>query len=244
VHSVTSPEVLMSNFRWFALVSLCLGFTGVVSADPIPADDVVPTAPKASSGSTVRVGTAVGFIYGAPDPVLALGLQTAIGQRFGRLGLEAEYTYLDLREHGTVLTELGTTEDSLSVGAGHRLAALARLDVIQFGPKVEKSRALVTFYVEGGAAVAWNRWSSTTLSGMGRTVPDDTKRTEGQAGFGLMIFPHRVAWLLGWRFAVSPHQDATGSVCRGITCRSVMMPADNSVIDHSMLFQSSLEFTF
>jgi hypothetical protein len=79
---------------------------------------------------------------------------------------------------------------------------------------------------------------------MGRTVPDDTKRTEGQAGFGLMIFPHRVAWLLGWRFAVSPHEDMTGSVCRGVSCRAVMMPPDNSLVDHSMLFQSSLEFTF
>ena len=234
----------MWNFRRFALVTLCLGFTGVASADPIPADDVVPTAPKATNGSTVRVGTAVGFIYGAPDPVLALGMQLAIGQRFGRLGLEGEYTYLDLREHGVYTTELGTTEDSMSVGAGHRLAALARLDVLQFGPKVDKTRSLVTFYVEGGAAVAWNVWSSSTLTGMGRTVPDDTKRTEGQAGFGLMIFPHRVAWLLGWRFAVSPHQDMTGSVCRGVTCRAVMMPVDNSMIDHSMLFQSSLEFTF
>jgi len=234
----------MRNFRRFALVTLCLGFTGVASADPIPADDVVPTAPKATNGSTVRVGTAVGFIYGAPDPVLALGMQLAIGQRFGRLGLEGEYTYLDLREHGVYTTELGTTEDSMSVGAGHRLAALARLDVLQFGPRVDKTRSLVTFYVEGGAAVAWNRWSSSALSGMGRTVPDDTKRTEGQAGFGLMIFPHRVAWLLGWRFAMTPHEDMTGSVCRGLSCRAVAMPVDNSTVDHSMLFQSSLEFTF
>jgi hypothetical protein len=234
----------MRNFRRFALVTLCLGFTGVAVADSVPMDDVVPTAPKATNGSTFRAGTAVGFIYGAPDPVLALGLQLAVGQRFGRLGLEGEYTFLDLREHGVFTTALGTTEDSLSVGAGHRLAALARFDVAQFGPMVDKTRSLVTFYVEGGAAVAWNRWSNTALSGMGRTVPDDTKRTEGQAGFGLMIFPHRVAWLLGWRFAVSPHQDMTGSVCRGVTCRAVMMPADNSMVDHSMLFQSSLEFTF
>jgi len=234
----------MRNFRRFALVALCLGFTGVASADPVAVDDVVPTAPKATNGSTVRVGTAVGFIYGAPDPVLAVGLQIAVGQRFGRLGLEGEYTFLDLREHGVFNTELGTTEDSLSVGAGHRLAALARLDVVQFGPMVDRTRALVTLYVEGGAAVAWNRWSNSALTGMGRTVPDDTKRTEGQGGFGLMIFPHRVAWLLGWRFAVSPHQDMTGSVCRGVSCRAVMMPADNSMVDHSMLFQSSLEFTF
>lgn len=234
----------MRNFRRFALVALCLGFTGVASADPVAVDDVVPTAPKATNGSTVRVGTAVGFIYGAPDPVLAVGLQIAVGQRFGRLGLEGEYTFLDLREHGVFHTELGTTEDSLSVGAGHRLAALARLDVVQFGPMVDRTRALVTLYVEGGAAVAWNRWSNSALTGMGRTVPDDTKRTEGQGGFGLMIFPHRVAWLLGWRFAVSPHQDMTGSVCRGVSCRAVMMPADNSMVNHSMLFQSSLEFTF
>jgi hypothetical protein len=234
----------MRNFHRFALLPLCLGVTGVVSADPLPTDAVVPTAPKAGTGSTVRVGTAVGFIYGAPDPVLALGVQAAIGQRFGRIGIEAEYTYLDLREHGVEITELGATENSFSVGSGHRLAALARLDVLQFGPHVDNNRSLVTIYAEGGAAIAWNRWSAATLEGMGLTVPDDTKRTEGQAGFGLMIFPHRVAWLLGWRFAVSPHQDMTGSVCRGVSCRSVVMPTDNSMVDHSMLFQSSLEFTF
>jgi hypothetical protein len=232
----------MRNFRWFALASLCLGFTGVVSADPV--DDVVPSAPKASNGSTVRVGTAVGFLYGAPDQVLALGFQAAAGQRFGRLGFEAEYTYLGFRQTGEYMSPIGLTEGNISVGNGQRLAALARLDVIQFGPKVENNRALVTVYVEGGAGVAWNHWTRPASTESGRIVPDDTKRTEGQAGFGLMIFPHRVAWLLGWRFAVTPHQDMTGSVCRGVSCRAITMPVESSLVDHSMLFQSSLEFTF
>lgn len=232
----------MSNFRWFALASVCLAFTGVASADHL--DEVVPSAPKASNGSTARVGTAVGFIYGSPDQILALGLQAAAGQRFGRLGIEAEYTFLELREHGTYMTPIGLTEGSQTVGNSQRLAALARLDVLQFGPLVDKSRSLITVYVEGGAGVSWSHWTRATSSRSGRLVPDDTKRTEGQAGFGLMIFPHRVAWLLGWRFAVTPHQDITGSVCRGVSCRAVTMPADSSVVDHSMLFQSSLEFTF
>ena len=232
----------MRNFRWFALASLCLGFTGVASADP--ADDVVPSAPKATNGSTARVGTAVGFLYGSPDQVLALGFQAAAGQRFGRLGLEAEYTYLGFREHGTYMSPIGLTEGSISVGNGQRLAALARLDVLQFGPLVDHNRALVTVYVEGGAGVAWNHWTHPASNESGRVVPDDTKRTEGQAGFGLMIFPHRVAWLLGWRFAVTPHEDMTGSVCRGASCRTVSMPDSSSLVDHSMLFQSSLEFTF
>jgi hypothetical protein len=97
--------------------------------------------------------------------------------------------------------------------------------------------------VEGGASVAWNHWTR-PAGATSRVVPDDTKRNEGQGGFGLMIFPHRVAWLIGWRFAVTPHEPMTGSVCRGVSCRAVQMPVDNSLLDRSMLFQSSLEFTF
>jgi hypothetical protein len=59
-----------------------------------------------------------------------------------------------------------------------------------------------------------------------------------------MIFPHRVAWLLGWRLALAPHQPMSGVTCRGVTCRAVTMPNDDSMVDRSMLFQSSLEFTF
>ena len=235
----------MRNFHRFQIAALCLAFTGIrpASADP----DVVPKeAPNATFGSTVRVGTSAGVIYGSPDPVVALGLQAAAGQRFGRLGLEAEYTLLGFQERQIYNGALGDTDGSVMVGRGQRIAALARWDLVRLGPQVDGTRrTLVTIYVEGGAGIAWNHWTRPQASDAGsRVIPDDTKRTEGQGGFGLMIFPHRVAWLLGWRFAVTPHEPMTGSVCRGVSCRVVDMPVDNSLLDRSMLFQSSLEFTF
>lgn len=239
----------MRNFRRFQIACMCLGFTGgdVAWADPAqPPDDIVPTAPHADNGTTIRAGTAAGFIYGAPEPVFAMGAQLAIGQRFGRLGIEAEATALGFAQRDQYVTPWGATDGNVQVGSGLRLAALARYDLVRFGPQVDHtSRSLVTLYVEGGAAVAWNRWSRPTSNELGsRVVPDDTKRNEGQAGFGLMIFPHRVAWLIGWRLALSPHEPMSGVTCRGTSCRTVMMPNDDSMVDRSMLFQSSLEFTF
>lgn len=240
----------MRNFRGLgsaSIVLVCLAFTGagVAWADPSTADRLVPTPhPHAEFGSTLRIGTAVGFIYGAPSDVLAVGLSGAVGQRFGRLGIEAEYTYLAFEGHGTVMTAFGPEDTDVQIGAGHRLELMARYDVLRFGPTTDGNRSLVTFYAEGGAGTAWNSWSRPSAEGEGQLVPDNTRRTEGQAGFGVMIFPHRVAWLLGWRFAFSPHQAATGTECRGTSCRAVVMTDSSGYIDDSMLFQSSLEFTF
>ena len=238
----------MRNFRRFQLVVVCLAFTGghVAWADPATSDDIVPTAPKADNGSTVRAGTAAGFIYGAPSSVFALGGMLAIGQRFGRLGIEAEGMALSFAEREQYVTPWGATDGNVQIGSGYRLGAIARYDLVRFGPHVDHSpRSLVTFYVEGGAAVAWNRWNKPSANEIGsRIVPQDTKRDEGQAGFGIMIFPHRVAWMLGWRFAFAPHEPMTGSLCRGVSCRSVTMTDNGDYVDRSMLVQSSLEFTF
>jgi hypothetical protein len=113
---------------------------------------------------------------------------------------------------------------------------------------------MLAVYVEGGAGVEWNSWSKSTPDQASRIIPDDTKRTIGQVGFGLALdhrlqepigFPHRIAWLLGWRLALSPHEAMTGTECRGVSCRSVTMEDDtSSYVDRSMLFQSSLAFTF
>ncbi len=238
----------MRNFRRFQLAVVCLAFTGghVAWADPATSDDIVPTAPKADNGSTVRAGTAAGFIYGAPSSVFALGAMLAIGQRFGRLGIEAEGMALGFAEREQYVTPWGATDGNVQIGSGYRLGAIARYDLVRFGPHVDRSpRSIVTLYVEGGAAVAWNRWSKPSSNEIGsRIVPQDTKRDEGQAGFGIMIFPHRVAWLIGWRVGLSPHQDVPMAVCRGTSCRAMTTPSDDSVVDRSMLFQSSLEVTF
>src|SRR5438105_7477581 len=116
-------EVNVRNYRRFQALLLCLGFTGGDVAWADPADEVVPPAPRETTGSTARVGTAVGFLYGTPDHVLALGLMAAAGQRFGRLGIEAEYSYLSFQTHEVYMTEFGPTDGNITVGKGQRLAA-------------------------------------------------------------------------------------------------------------------------
>jgi hypothetical protein len=134
------------------------------------------------------------------------------------------------------------------------LGALARVDVVRLGPHVVGPNSMLSLYVEGGAAVAWNHWSRPQANEASRIVPDDTKRVEGELGFGIALdhrlqepigFPHRIAWFLGWRVSLSPHEPMTATVCRGVSCRPVSMPDDStSYVDRSLLFQSSLMFTF
>jgi len=240
------------RFRGAVVESMLLGVTGanVVWADSDRSvDDVVPTAPKSDNGVTARAGTSAGIVYGAPANVTALGFTTAIGQRFGRLAIEAEYTYLSFQQQATYRTPFGIESGDIGVGDGNRLDLMLRFDLLRFGPRVDHTtRSLLTIYVEGGAGIAIDHWNKPASDEMDRVVPNDSKRVEGQGGFGLMIFPHRVAWLIGWRFAVSPHEEAMGSICRGTSvCRSVEMndaSGTGSLVDRSMLFQSSLEFTF
>lgn len=231
------------------LAVLCACFTGVHVGWADPADDYVPTAPRADDGMTARIGTAVGAIYGTPASTLALGATVAVGQRFGRFALEGEYTYLDLMGYGSVVTSQGVTTGDISIGTGQRLAVLGRYDLVRFGPKADHHRSIVTLYIEGGAGEAWNRFTRANPSDPTGFIPNPSQRTEADGGFGLMIFPHRVAWLIGWRFALSPHEATMGNECRttdgGMACNLVAMPSSSGgVVDQSMLFQSSLEFTF
>jgi hypothetical protein len=36
----------------------------------------------------------------------------------------------------------------------------------------------------------------------------------------------------------------TGTICRGVACRPVVMMEEERLVDRSMLFQSSMNFTF
>src|SRR5205823_14104509 len=127
--------------------------------------------------------------------------------------------------------------------------------VIRIGSNVVGPNSMVALYLEGGVGLAWNHWDTPTSDQPSRLVPDGTQRVEGQVGFGVMLdhrlqepigFPHRVGWFLGWPVAMTPHQPMTGAICRGVACSSLPAPTDggSSVVDRSMLFQSSLEFTF
>lgn len=250
----------MRNLRPVVLVIVCLGFTGggvgwAEPAQPAQIDPETfdwvdnPYAPHVTRGTTARVGTAVGFLYGEPLDVLAIGATGAVGQRFGRLAIEAELAVLALQERST---------SGLRLGDAERLGAIARFDVIRIGPRWVGGNSLLSVYVEGGAAVAWNHWYPPAENEARRVVPADTKRVEGQAGFGLALdhrlqepigFPHRVGWFLGWRLGLSPAGDP-GSECRGqssASCRTISSPpmtGKDRIVDRSMLFQSSLMVTW
>ena len=130
---------------------------------------------------------------------------------------------------------------------------IGRFDVIRLGPQWVGENSLLSAYVEGGVGVAWNQWFMPGRDDPSRTVPDDSKRVEGQLGFGLMLdhrlqepisFPRRIGWSLGWRYSLAPHQSETGSICRGVACRPIETMPDQQYTDRSMLFQSSLAFTW
>lgn len=232
-------------------LGMCLGFTGqgVAWADSTrrPRSEHYvedPMAPHNTTGTTVRAGTAVGFIYGERIDVTALGGTVAVGHRWGRLALEAEYAYLGFQVKGP---------SSLALGDGQRLGVLGRLDVIRFGPQIVGGNSLLSIYVEGGAGVAWNTWYMPAYDEAARIVPGDSKRVEGQAGFGIQIdhrlqepigFPHRVGWFLGWRVALSPHETEPAVVCRGVSCTAAPSMPHDRFTDRSMLFQSSLAVTW
>jgi hypothetical protein len=249
------------NSRPVLLAIVCLAITGrrAAWAEPAQGEPEVdperrdwvdnPYAPHVTVGSTVRLGTAVGFLYGEPVDTMAIGLAAAIGQRFGRLAIEAEAAAFSLKARGASDRTLGNAE---------RLGPIARFDVIRIGSDHVGPNSMLAVYVEGGAAVSWNHWSSPTSGQAPRVVPDDTRRVEAQAGFGIEIdhrlqqpigFPHRIGWFLGWRIALSPVAGSPGTECRTVdtSCRTVSapMPASSpTVVERSMVFQSSLSVTW
>jgi hypothetical protein len=241
----------MRNFRRFRTalsLAVCLSFTGggVAWGDKATPDLYVedPYAPHHTTGRTARLGTAVGFLYNEAVDVTALGLNAAIGYRWGRFAFETEYTYLGFQVRGP---------SSMSLGAGQRLDLIGRFDVIRLGPRIIGANSLLSLYVEGGVGTSWNRWWKPEYDEASRLVPADTRRAEGQVGFGIAIdhrlqepigFPHRVGWFLGWRMSMSPHQPMSASVCRGESCKPVVMMDEDRLVDRSMLFQSSMQFTF
>jgi len=237
------------SFRELRAVALCLVFTGsgVAWGDPATAEYVEdPLAPHHTTGSTARLGTAVGYVRGDSVEATALGLTVGGGRRWNRFGVEAEYSYLELSERGP---------SAVVIGDAQRLGVIGRFEVIRLGSEIVGGNSMLAVYVEGGAGVAWNDWYRPSADQPAqRFVPDDTKRVEGQLGFGVMLdhrlqepigFPHRIGWFLGWRMTMTPHEDTPMSVCRGVSCRRIEMPSSSDrYVDRSMLFQSSLSVTW
>ncbi len=239
----------MRNFRRIAAL-LCLAGPGVAAAEPSHGSEHVaeyvedPYAPHETSGTTARLGTAVGFVYGERRNVTAVGLTAAAGHRWGRVAVEAEYSWLEFQELGP---------SSLSLGRGHRLGVLGRLDVLRLDSRVVGANSMLAVYIEGGAGVAWNGWYAPAYNDASRLVPEDSKNVEAIAGAGIAIdhrlqepisFPRRIGWFLGWRMAFAPHATEAASICRGVECRPAPMMPEQRFTDRSMLFQSSLLFTW
>jgi hypothetical protein len=220
--------------------------------DPSTVDYVEdPYAPHNTSGMTARVGSIVGYFDGQRQDVLAVGAIAAVGERFGRLTVEAELAAMSLES---------TTDQDAQIGDAERLGAIARFDVIRLGPHVVGPNSMLAIYVEGGGARAWNHWFRPSSSSPGamaevaQVVPENNSDFEGVVGFGLMLdhrlqepisFPHRIGWFLGWRMAYAPHGSETAVICRGSsTCSSAPAMPDTTYVDQSMLFQSSLSVTW
>jgi hypothetical protein len=244
----------VSKFRWLrvaGLITVCWIVTGaeVGWAEPAQIDWIEdPYAPHITNGTTARLGTAVGFLYNEEVQAMGIGASAAVGQRWGRLAVESELDVLSLRTSDAANKSLGNAE---------RLNVLARVDVIRVGPEHVGANSLFSVYVEGGAGVAWNHWSRPSYDDPTRVIPDDTKRVEGQAGFGIALdhrlqepigFPRRIGWFLGWRLAFEHEPAAPGATCRG--CQSAdstvapVMTTGSRVILRAMLFQSSLNMTW
>jgi hypothetical protein len=226
---------------------VCLAFTasGAAWADPAHPEFIEnPYQAHVTNGQTARFGTSVGKIHGDRFDATALGFTAAWGQRFNRLSLEAEFSHLGFSDTGPLAYGLGN---------GNRLGVVARFEFLRLGSHWMGPNSMLAFYVEGGAAQAWNHWDRPSDTDPQRIVPDDTQRVEGQGGFGLLLDhrlmePHgfsRIGWFLGWRYAMSPHDPSTASVCRGTICRvAEPMSTTASLVDRSMLFQSSMTITW
>jgi hypothetical protein len=236
--------------------SLCLIFTGELearadSSRPDASDPAAPMPPivikvapvSATWGPTLRIGTVVGSVSAAATSATGLGLTVAAGHRFGRVAAESELTVMNLQEQGA---------SSLELGRAQRLGVIVRYDVVRTRSQLAGPNTLLAMFVEAGASQSWTQWFDPGPRDLPRIVPRDTRRVEGQAGFGVSVdhrftqagsYPNRVAWHLGWRFA-APRPSEPGYACRG-PCRLAMEPVMSTEnLEGSVLFQSSLAFTW
>jgi len=111
-----------------------------------------PYAPHHPYGYTVRGGTQVGYVYGKRLDVLALGGAVAVGHRWDRLTVEAEYSYLGFSELGP---------SSLGLGHAHRYGVTVRAEPIRFGSRIAGANSMLALYAE--PVLFWPRpegWAS------------------------------------------------------------------------------------
>jgi hypothetical protein len=203
-----------------------------------------PYAPHHPYGPVIRGGTQVGYVYGKRLEVLALGGNLAVGHRWDRLTVEAEYAYLGFSELGP---------SSLALGHAHRYGITLRAEPVRLGSNIVGQNSMVALYAEVSAARMDETWYRPAFDQPMRVVPADDAHTEGSVGFGVLIDHRlerpsklsRVGWLLGWRLLAAPDAPEDYVVCRGQTCArtSDPMPMKRSY-ETALLFTSSLSLTW
>ncbi len=228
-------------------LGLCAPFTGdsAAWANPATSDYIEnPFAPHSTTGSIARIGSVVAQVYGEHQDMMALGVATALGYRWQRLSIEAEYSYVHFQDRSS---------ETLPLGHGHRVGANVRFEVMRFGSRMMGPNSMLGLFIEAGFGRGWNSWLSPINDNHTRMVQDNNKRFDQTVGFGLMLdhrlqepigFPRRVAWFLGWRAAFLPHASEPVAICRGISCKQVAVQPQTKLVDTSVSLQSSLAFTF
>lgn len=218
------PLVRVANgITWVLLLAFTGAGAAVADTPPAPhdpdhdppwVDD--PYAPHDTDGANLRLGSAVGHLVHGGKTYTALGAAVAAGPRFGRFTLELDYLYLGLSAPGP---------STLSYGRAHRVAAMARADLIRLGSRWLGANSMLALYGEVGLARQWHQWSRPGANEPVRLVPLDTASNLAVVGFGLNLdhrlekplgFPSRIGWQLGWQLT-STAQPSTESmiVCRG-----------------------------
>lgn len=234
--------------------ALLLAFTGstdAVAEEP-PSSSVAtqgwiddPYQPHDTTGASLRAGSAVGHLVHDGKAYTALGGALAVGPRIGRFTFEADFLYVDLSAPGP---------STLHCGRAERLGAMARFDVLRFGPRMIGANSLLAIYAEAGAARQWHQWSRPGERDPQREVPIDSSLSTGVVGFGLNLdhrleqprgFPNRIGWQLGWQLTSSRTRAPDPMViCRGPSCVAAPSRPRESGRDTALLVTSTIAVTW
>jgi hypothetical protein len=213
--------------------------------EPEPGWTDSPYAPHQTTGTNLRVGSAVGSLVHDGRAYTALGGALAAGPRIGRFTFEVDYLYLQLSEPGP---------SNRIYGRAQRAGVMARADVIRLGPHWIGANSLLALYGELGAARQWHHWAQPGDHEPARAVPIDGSGTMAVVGFGLNLdhrierprgFPNRIGWQLGWQLTSSrTRRPDPSAACLGPTCvagPSMMTAAGR---DSALLVTSTFAFTW
>jgi hypothetical protein len=233
------------------VTALCLGFTGASTAwaDGAHAKWVEdPYQDHDTTGTEVRLGSLVGIMAVDGAEYTGLGGAVAAGHRWGRIAIDAEYSYLELTARGPSNTRYGDAHD---------LGVNIRLDVIRLGSHAVGPNSMVAIYVEAGAGRTFRRGDAREADEPVRRLLPTGSMNHLAAGFGVMFdhrleqprgFPNRVGWQLGWRVIGTPRPaPETIVTCRGSDCAASAMPGspmEFGVSETPLVLGSSLAFTW